>query len=91
MEMRELVSNNHYKVMEVSLNSNESMPRHKATSDAFIIVKEGIGKLIFEDREVNLLQGTTMLIPGNKEHKLEVKDKFKACIVFASGANIVFA
>ena len=89
--MQQLFSNNHYKVMEVSLNPNESMPQHKATSDAFIIVKEGIGKIIFDDREVALLQGTTLLIPANKQHKLQVADKFIACIIFASQSEIVFA
>ena len=42
------------------------MPVHKATSDAFIIVKNGKGKIIFSDAEVGLQQGSTLMIPANK-------------------------
>ena len=58
--MKKLFSNNYYKVMEVALNVGETMPLHKATSDAFIIVKEGSAKIIFSDVEVELHQGSTL-------------------------------
>jgi len=90
MEMKQLFSNSNYKILEVSLNNDESMPLHKATSDAFIIVKKGAGKIIFEDREVELIQGTTQLIPANEQHKLMIKDDFNACIILASQAEIKF-
>ena len=88
--MKQLFSNDHYKVLEVSLNRDESMPLYKATSDAFIIVKQGIGKIIFDDREVELLQGTKLLIPANKQHKLQITDTFNACIILAPDAEIKF-
>ncbi len=90
MEMKELISNKYYKVMEVSLSAGEAMPQHQATSDAFIIVKEGSGKIIFSDNEVELHQGSTQLIPANKEHRLQVHATFNACIILAPEAAIKF-
>ncbi|MEP6465098.1 MAG: cupin domain-containing protein [Parafilimonas sp.] len=88
--MKKLFSNEYYKVMEVALNSGEAMPLHKATSDAFIIVKRGTGKIIFSDNEVALQEGSTLLIPCGKEHKLQVSDTFNACVIFAPDAEIKF-
>ena len=90
MEMKQLYSNDYYKVIEVTLNGGEVMSQHKATSDAFILVKEGIGKIIFQDNEVELQQGSTYMISANKEHRLHVTETFNACIIFAPGAEIKF-
>lgn len=90
MKMKQLFSNSHYKVLEVSLNKGDSMPLHKATSDAFIIVKKGAGKIIFVDRETQLTQGTTQLIPANEQHQLKINDDFNACIILAFQAEIKF-
>lgn len=90
MEMKQLYTNNYYKVMEVALNSGEAMPLHQATSDAFIIVKGGLGKIIFSDYEVELHQGSTLLIPANKEHRLCIYETFNACIILGPDAVIKF-
>jgi quercetin dioxygenase-like cupin family protein len=90
MEMKKLFSNDHYKVMSVILNAGESMPLHKATSDAFLIVKDGIGKIIFSDNEVELRQGSTIMIPTDKEHQLEVTEAFNAYVIFAADGEIKF-
>ena len=88
--MKQLCSNKYYKIMEVSLNGGEAMPLHQATSEAFIIVKEGSGKIIFSDNEVGLHQGSTQLIAANKEHRLQINESFKACIVLGTDAAIKF-
>lgn len=88
--MKQLFNNSHYKVLEVSLNKGESMPLHKATSEAFVIVKKGAGKIIFVDREIQLMQGTTQLIPANEQHQLKINEDFTACITLASQAEINF-
>lgn len=90
MGMKQLFSNDFYQVMEISLDAGASLPQHKASSDAFLIVKEGSAKIIFSDNEVELQSGSTQLIPANKEHKLQVHDAFKACIILASEAAIKF-
>ena len=68
----------------------EAMPQHQATSDAFIIVQEGSGKIIFSDNEVELQQGSPQLIPANKKHRLQVLDAFTACVILAPDAAIKF-
>ena len=90
MEMNKLFGNSHYKVMNVALKPGESMPLHKTTSDAFIIVKTGLARLIFSDKEVELQQGSTAVIPAHKEHQLQVKDAFNAYIIFAAEGEIKF-
>ena len=88
--IKQLYNNDHYKVMEVSLNSGEGLSQHKATSEAFLIVQQGTGKIIFSDNEVELQQGSTVVIPADKEHSLEVNDLFRACVIFPTGAGIKF-
>ena len=90
MEMKQLYGNRYYTVMEIALNSGEAMSLHKTTSDAFLIVKEGKGKIIFSDNEVKLQHGSRIMIPANKEHWLQINEKFNACIIFASEAEIKF-
>ena len=76
--------------MNVTLDKGESMPNHKATSDAFIIVRRGKGKIIFEDKEIKLEHDSTQLIPANEIHTLEVMEDFSACIVFPVEGKIEF-
>jgi len=90
MEMKQIYSSEHYKIMNVLLNEGESMPRHRATSDAFIIVQKGKGKLSFDDRAVELQQGSTQQIPANAPHKLEIMEDFSACVIMAKEAEIKF-
>ncbi|MEO8415891.1 MAG: cupin domain-containing protein [Ginsengibacter sp.] len=90
MKMKQLFSNSHYKIVEVWLKKDELMPLHKATSDAFMIVKSGTAKIIFDDSEVELFQGATQVIHGYKQHKLQVTGTFNACIILASEAEIKF-
>ncbi|CAN5534229.1 hypothetical protein BH11BAC2_BH11BAC2_16590 [soil metagenome] len=66
------------------------MPNHKATSDAFVIVKKGKGVIIFGDKEIELQQDSTQLISANANHTLEVMEHFSACIVFPIEGEIEF-
>lgn len=91
MEMKQTFNNEHYKVMEVALNAGEAIPLHKTTSDAYIMVRAGAGKIIFLDKEVELKQGSTFLIPSNKEHKLEVTENFNAWVILPPDGAIKFS
>ncbi len=66
------------------------MPDHRATTEAFIIVKRGRAKIIFDDKEVDLQQDSTHLIPANEKHTLQVEEDFSACIVFPIEGEIEF-
>lgn len=90
MEMQQLFSNSVYKILEVSLAKGEKMPRHKASSDAFIMVKQGSGKITFDHNSVLLQQGATQHIPAHEPHQLEISENFTACIVMEAGAAIDF-
>jgi len=90
MEMKEVYSNDRYKVLSVTLNMGEAMPLHHATSDAFIIGKKGKGKISFADRQVILSQGETLLIKANEPHKMEILEDFGSCIILENNARINF-
>ncbi len=90
MEMKEIYRNDKYKVLSVTLNKGESMPKHHATSDAFLIAKKGTGKITFADRVVTLSQGETLLISGQEPHQMEILEDFSSCIILDCDAMINF-
>ena len=90
MEMKKIYEGNSFKIINVMLNKGESMPNHKATTEAFVIVKRGKGKIIFDDKEIELQQDSTQLIPANENHTLEIMEDFSACIVFPIEGEIEF-
>jgi quercetin dioxygenase-like cupin family protein len=91
MEMKKIYENEFYKIMNVSLKKGEALPKHKATSAAFVIVKQGRGKIVFDNREVWLQHDSTELIPANETHTLEVLEDFRASIVLGKDGNINFS
>lgn len=88
--MQELETNKHYKILKVELPAGTNMPRHFATSDAFIIVESGNALLICKDETSELTQGSTLSIPSHEPHILKVVQDFKALIVMASDAVISY-
>ena len=89
--MNQLHITDHYKVVQVNFAAGHSIPRHVATSDAFLIVESGKALLIFEKETVELSQGTTQPIPANEEHMLKIIDDFKGYIVMANESKINFS
>ena len=89
--MKLIYENESYKIMDVALKKGESLPKHKATSEAFIIVKEGKGKIIFDNEEVPLEHDSSHSIPGNETHKLEVLEDFRASIILGKDGDINFS
>jgi len=90
MEMKEIHNNNRYRILSVTLSVGEEMPLHEATSDAFIMLKKGKGKISFDDRQVELSAGETLLIKAHERHQLEVLEDFSSCIVLENDAKINF-
>ncbi|MHC2993538.1 hypothetical protein OB13_18855 [Pontibacter sp. HJ8] len=90
MEMKEIHANASYKVLTVSLAKGEEMPRHYATSDACLVIREGKGMLKLQEREVVLEAGATLVIPANEPHSLQIQENFAATVILAAGAQINF-
>lgn len=91
MEMKEIHANGSFKVLRVALAEGEEMPRHYASSDAFLIVEKGKGKLLLPGREVMLEAGATLHIPANEPHSLQVLEDFSSFVVLSAEAKIEFA
>lgn len=90
MEMKEVYSNDKYKVLNVTLKSGEKMPLHEATSDAFIICQKGKGRISFEGRTVDIAQGETLLIEAHDKHKMEILEDFCSNIILEAEGKINF-
>ncbi|HVS93808.1 MAG TPA: cupin domain-containing protein [Mucilaginibacter sp.] len=89
--MEEIEKNDHYKIIAVTLPAGTSMPKHRATSDAYIIVESGNALLIFKDETCELGAGSNMSIPSHEPHILKVISDFKALVVLAADAIIDFS
>lgn len=89
--MKQVQITDHYKVIKVEFAAGYSMPRHTATSDAFLIVESGSALLIFEKETLELSKGVTQSIPANEQHMLKIIDDFKAYIVMGNEAKINFS
>ena len=88
--MEEIHKNAVYKVLQVSLPQGQIMPRHFASSDAFIIVEKGEAILSLPTKTVTLLAGTTFPIPAEEPHTLEILADFRAHVILAADAFIQF-
>lgn len=89
--MEELQANDHYKVLKVELSAGTNMPRHFATSDAYVIVESGNALFICKSETCELKKGSNLSIPANEPHILKIIEDFKAYIVLANDALITFA
>lgn len=89
--MEELEKNDHYKVLRVELPAGTNMPRHFATSAAYVIVESGNALLICKDETSELVTGSTLSIPSHEPHILRVIQDFRAMIVLASDAVITYS
>lgn len=88
--MKEIHANASYKVFSVSLAKGEEMPRHYASSDAFLVIRQGKAVLKLQEREVVLESGATIAIPANEPHSLHILEDFAATVVLAADAQINF-
>lgn len=88
--MNQLFANEHYKVLNIILNAGQLMPRHFATSDAFIIVISGSALLTLDSEQIELKTGGHYAIPAMMEHTLQVLQDFNACVVMTAEAVVNF-
>jgi quercetin dioxygenase-like cupin family protein len=90
-QLAPLHAGDEFKVLEVTGEAGADMPLHYCTSEAVINVQEGRAILTIDDKEKELLRGTTILLPANKVHSLKVTEALKAFVVMAKEADIKFA
>ncbi|GEO05038.1 hypothetical protein AAE02nite_27020 [Adhaeribacter aerolatus] len=88
--MEEIHKNASYKILQITLPAGKIMPRHYATSDAFIMVVSGEARLSLTTKEQILQPGATFPIPAREPHTLEILSDFRAFVVLAADANIEF-
>jgi quercetin dioxygenase-like cupin family protein len=89
--MKELQKNDHYKIIKVDISAGNTMPRHFATSDAYVIVESGNALLICKHETAELTTGSHVSIPAYEPRMLKIIENFSASVVLASGAVIEFS
>ncbi|WP_394772037.1 cupin domain-containing protein [Mucilaginibacter sp.] len=89
--MHELQKNDHYQVISIEIPAGTNMPRHFATSDAYVIVESGNALLIYKGETAELKKGMSLSIPSHEPHLLKVIEDFKAYIVLANDAVITYS
>jgi quercetin dioxygenase-like cupin family protein len=88
--MKEIVKNEKYKVIKVEFAAGTNMPRHLATSEAFVIVESGEALLVYKGETYELGPGSSEAIPTHEPHLLKVISDFKAFIILANDAEISY-
>jgi quercetin dioxygenase-like cupin family protein len=89
--MEELQRNDHYKVISIEIPAGTNMPRHFATSDAYVIVESGNALLVYKGETTELRKGSNLSIPSHEPHLFKVIEDFKAYIVLANDAVITYS
>lgn len=88
MNVEEVWSGGYHRIFKAEIPAGEKMQEHYTTSDAFMVVVGGEARLIFKDKEVDLKEGSSFLIPGLKPHSLEASQDLKAFLTLAPMGNI---
>lgn len=78
------------KVLQVTGGAGNSMPLHRSTREAMVIVLEGNAVLTLDEKENLLEQGSSFIIPAGRNHTLAIKTNFKALVVMANDSEIEF-
>jgi quercetin dioxygenase-like cupin family protein len=84
MAVKQVYKNDQFKVINLALSKGEVLPEHKTKSEALLIVTKGKGKISFIQKEQELEQGTTFVIPANELHKVEALEDFTASIILSN-------
>lgn len=79
-----------FQTLQVTAGAGAVMPTHHATSEAIVAVKKGQAEITFADGKHVLNPGDFFIIPGNKEHTLQIKQDFEAVVVLTADGKIEF-
>lgn len=91
MGIKEIYTGKDSKVLKADIPKGKRMPTHYATSEAFVMVTKGRSEIIFSDKELDLQEGSTVLIPKRKPHTLHIIADFEAYIVLSGDAELEYA
>jgi quercetin dioxygenase-like cupin family protein len=86
--METILDDDQVKIVKVAFAAGTNMPRHVATSDACLVVEEGIVLLIYAGEVCELNEGSIVHIPANQQHMLKVVTDFKGYIILTEQGKI---
>ncbi|MCO6483005.1 MAG: cupin domain-containing protein [Flavobacteriales bacterium] len=88
--LKPLAKGQTFQTLQVTARAGAAMPTHHATSEAIVAVKKGEALISFKDASHTLKAGDFFIIPGNKEHTLQIKQDFEAVVVLTADGKIEF-
>lgn len=79
-----------FKTFQVKGLAGMIMPPHHSTKEAVIVVQEGKALLRMPKSDHILNEGSTFIIPGGVDHKLDILEDFKAIAIMAIDSELNF-
>lgn len=75
---------------EMAAGSGEFLPKHLASVESILIMREGACVLHLEDKDIILRQGDVFIIPADVVHQIEATQDFKAFHVMPKDIKFKF-
>ncbi|MFD2146121.1 hypothetical protein [Mucilaginibacter antarcticus] len=89
-KIAEVLNSANVQRIDIAYAAGTNMPRHIATSDAYLVIEQGSALLIYADTKQELDPGIVTLIPANEQHMLKVIDDLKGYILLTKEATIKY-
>jgi quercetin dioxygenase-like cupin family protein len=68
-----------------AFDAGQGLSEHSAPFDAFVLVTEGMGRIIINKKDHELSAGQFIVMPANIPHSLQALVKFKMMLVMIKG------
>ncbi|WP_026449948.1 cupin domain-containing protein [Aequorivita capsosiphonis] len=66
------------RIKQMSGDSGQFLPKHKASHESILVVIEGECVIRFDDKDHVLAEGDSLVVPANLWHQIEVKRDLRA-------------
>jgi quercetin dioxygenase-like cupin family protein len=68
-----------------AFDKDQSLSEHSAPFDAFVLVTDGKGRIIIDQKPHDLSAGEFIVMPANIPHAVQALEKFKMMLVMIRG------
>lgn len=76
-----LVQNDLVSITLFSFDKGEEISTHESGGDAFVICLDGCGKITIDDKDYELNEGKSIVMPAKHPHAVKGKERFKMLLV----------
>jgi quercetin dioxygenase-like cupin family protein len=69
-----------------AFDKGQKLSEHTAPYDALVEVVEGTGTIVIEGRDYQVTAGQQIIMPANRPHAVEARERFKMVLVMIRAA-----